>query len=42
MNEKLKPWLGKDQRSALWERRNRILKRAERLIADYGEEKILY
>jgi hypothetical protein len=42
MNETLKPWLPKDQRGSLWERRNRILKRAERLIADYGEEKTLY
>jgi hypothetical protein len=42
MNERLKPWLLKDQRSGLWERRNRILKRAERLIADYGEERTLY
>jgi hypothetical protein len=42
MNETLKPWLGKDQRSSLWERRNRILKRAERLIAEHGEEEILY
>ena len=42
MSEKLKPWLLKDQRSGLWERRNRILKRAERLIADHGEEKTLY
>jgi hypothetical protein len=42
MYEKLKPWLHKDQRSGLWVRRNRILKRAERLIADYGEEKTLY
>jgi hypothetical protein len=42
MYEKLKPWLHKDQRSGLWVRRNRIIKRAERLIADYGEEKTLY
>jgi len=42
MNETLEPWLLKDQRSGLWERRNRILKRAERLIADYGEERTLY
>lgn len=42
MNEKLKPWLHKDQRAALWERRKRILKRAQQLIADYGEERTLY
>ena len=42
MTEKLKPWLHKDQRGGLWERRNRILKRAKQLIADYGEERTLY
>ena len=42
MTEKLKPWLHKDQRGSLWERRNRILKRAKQLIADYGEERTLY
>jgi len=42
MNETLKPWLPKDRRSALWARRNQILKRAEMLIAEYGEEEILY
>jgi hypothetical protein len=42
MNETLKPWLGKDQRSALWDRRNRILKRADRMIDEYGEEETLY
>ena len=28
--------------SGLWERRKRILKRAEQLIDDYGEERTLY
>lgn len=42
LNERLKPWLHKDQRSALWERRDRILKRAGQLVADYGEERTLY
>ncbi len=42
MNEILKPWLHKDQRASLWDRRNRILKRAKLLIADYGEERTLY
>ena len=42
MNETLKPWLFKDQRSGLWERRNRILKRAKKLVSDYGEEETLY
>lgn len=42
LNETLKPWLHKDQLSGLWQRRNRILERAERLIADYGEDETLY
>jgi hypothetical protein len=42
MNEQLKPWLHKDQLSALWDRRKRILKRAKQLVADYGEERTLY
>jgi hypothetical protein len=42
LNETLKPWLHKDQRAGLWQRRNRILKRAEELVADYGEERTLY
>jgi hypothetical protein len=42
MNERLKPWLHKDQCGSLWERRNRILKRAKQLITDYGEERTLY
>ena len=42
LNESLKPWLHKDQLSGLWERRKRILKRAEQLIDDYGEERTLY
>jgi hypothetical protein len=42
MNEALKPWLHKDQLSGLWERRKRILKRADQLIDDYGEERTLY
>ena len=42
MNETLKPRLYKDQRAGLWERRNRILERAERLVDKYGEDEILY
>jgi hypothetical protein len=42
MKETLKPWLFKDQLSGLWERRNRILKRTDRLIDDYGEDETLY
>ena len=42
LNTVLQPWLHKDQRSALWERRKRILKRAEQLVDDYGEDEVLY
>ena len=42
MNETLKPWLHKDQLGSLWERRKRILKRAQQLVGDYGEERALY
>lgn len=42
MNETLKPWLHKDQLGSLWARRNRILKRTQQLVADYGEERTLY
>jgi len=42
LNEQLKPWLHKDQLSGIWDRRKRILKRAQQLIDDYGEERTLY
>jgi len=42
MNERLKPWLHKDQLGSLWDRRKRILKRADQLVDDYGEERTLY
>jgi hypothetical protein len=42
LNEALEPWLAKDQRNALWERRNRILKHADQLVDEYGEDEILY
>lgn len=42
LNERLKPWLHKDQLGGLWERRKRILKRTKQLVADYGEERTLY
>jgi len=41
MIETLKPWLHKDQLGGLWDRRKRILKRADQLIEDYGEERTL-
>jgi hypothetical protein len=34
--------LHKDQLSGIWDRRKRILKRAQQLIDDYGEERTLY
>ena len=42
MDEKLKPWLYKVQRKDLWARRDRILKRAKKLVAEHGEDKMLY
>jgi hypothetical protein len=42
LNEMLKPWLHRDQTGGLWERRKRILKRADKLVAEYGEAEILY
>lgn len=42
MNETLGPWLHKDQLGDLWARRKRILKRAQQLVSDYGEERTLY
>jgi len=42
LEERLKPWLIKAQTRSLWERRNRILKRAEKLIAEHGENAVLY
>ena len=42
MNEKLEPWLVKVQRSDLWTRRDRILERAENLVAEHGEDAVLY
>ncbi|MCP4903289.1 MAG: hypothetical protein GY906_40525 [bacterium] len=42
VNEKLKPWLLKTQSKGLWARRDKILKRAKNLVAEHGEDKVLY
>jgi hypothetical protein len=42
LDELLKPSLLKAEIKSLWERRNRILERARKLIAEHGEDKILY
>jgi len=42
LNEELKPWLNKAQIKSLWKRRGKILERAEKRIAEYGEDKVLY
>jgi hypothetical protein len=39
---RLEPWLTKDQLKSLWERREKILERADKLMREHGEDKILY
>jgi hypothetical protein len=42
VTERLKPWLIKPQLKSLWARRDKILERADALIAEKGEDKALY
>ena len=42
MEQALKPWLLRDELTDLWKRRAKILKRADRLIDQYGEHETLY
>ncbi len=42
LEERLKPSLIKAEIRSLWDRRERILERAQELIAEHGEDKILY
>jgi hypothetical protein len=42
LEETLQPWLMKAQIRSLWERRERILDRAGSLIAEHGEDAVLY
>jgi len=42
LDARLEPWLSKRQRKALWARRDKILDRAETLIAERGEAAVLY
>jgi hypothetical protein len=42
IEERLKPSLIKAEIRSLWDRRERILERAQELIAEHGEDKILY
>ena len=42
LEERLKPSLIKAEIRSLWGRRERILERAQQLIAEHGEDKILY
>ena len=39
---RLEPSLTKDQLRSLWERREKILERADKLMREHGEDKILY
>lgn len=40
--ERLGPWLTRDQLKSLWSRRGKILERADTLVMEHGEDKILY
>lgn len=40
--ERLEPWLTRDQLKSLWTRRGKILERADKLVKEHGEDKILY
>jgi hypothetical protein len=42
LEKRLKPSLLKSEIRSLWKRREQILERARKLIAEYGEDKILY
>jgi hypothetical protein len=42
LDEAMRPWLDKTEIKALWLRRDRILDRVDRLVADKGEAAVLY
>lgn len=42
LDERLGPWLNKAQLKCLWQRRTKILERAEKRLAEYGEDKVVY
>ncbi len=42
VHERLKPWLSKIQIKSLWDRREKILERAKKRVAEHGGDKILY
>ena len=42
LDERLEPWLTNPQIKSLWERRERILERAQKLVAELGEDAVLY
>lgn len=42
LDERLNPWLNKSQIKSLWKRRAKILECAEKLVAERGEDKVLY
>jgi hypothetical protein len=42
LEERLGPWLLKGELKTLWQRREKILERADRLVAEHGEAKVLY
>ncbi len=42
LKEHLRPWLSNDQVEALWVRRNLVLELADRRIAEFGEDAVLF
>ena len=42
IDERLDPWLTKAQRKSLWARRDRIIKRVQKLVAEHGEAAVLF
>lgn len=42
LHERLKPWLIKSQIKSLWDRREKILERSQKRVAEHGEDKVLY
>ena len=42
LHGRLEPWLIKNQIKSLWDRRERILERAAKMVEEHGEDKVLY
>ncbi len=42
IDQRLSPWLTKAQVKSLWDRRNKILERADKLVEEHGEDAVLF